>query len=119
MIDTRPECLGLLHRLADARLVHPVGETDGLDAHGRQCLRHQGLGPAVERLRMQDDVARARIGEDRGGDRRHAGGEQQRRLGVLEDAQAILDDLGIGVVEAAVDEPRRLAAPAARAVPAT
>ena len=99
----------LLDRPADARLVHAVGETDGLDTHRRQRLRDKRLGAAIERLRMQDDVARARIGEDRGGDRRHARGEEERRLGVLEHAQAVLDDLGVRVVEAAVDQPGSLA----------
>ena len=99
----------LLDRPANARLVHAVGETDGLDTHRGQRLRDKRLGAAVERLRVQDHVAWARISEDRGGDRRHARGEEERCLGVLEHAQPVLDDLGVRVVEAAVDQSGRLA----------
>ena len=109
MMETRPSAFALLDRLADARLVHAVGEAHGLYVHGLQRPRYQRLGSAVERLRVQDDVARAKIGKDRRGDRRHAGREEQCRLRILEDPQAVLDDLGIRVVEAAVDQPCSLA----------
>ena len=77
----------------------------------------QRLGAAVERLRMQDDVAGPREGEDGRGDRRHAGGEQDARLGALVDREPVLDDLAVGVVEARVDEARAGALSAARLRP--
>ena len=53
---------------------------------------------------MDDDVAGLDEGEQQGGDRRHAGGEGERVLGILPDAEPVLEDLLIGAVEARIDE---------------
>ena len=69
-----------------------------------QGAGEQGLGAAVERLAVQDHVARPGEGEQGRGDGRHAGTEQERGLAALVDGQPVLDDLAVGVVEARVDE---------------
>ena len=53
---------------------------------------------------MDDDVAGLDEGQEQGGDGRHAAGEGQRVLGLLPDAQAILEDLLVGAVEARIDQ---------------
>ncbi len=96
-------------RAADRLSRETVREADAAHAEARERLRDQRLRAPIERLRMQDHVARPRIGQDRGRDRRHAGAEEQPRLGALVDGEPILDDLAVGMVEARIDEPRRLA----------
>ena len=58
----------------------PSTKPDRADAEVRHGVGEQRLGPAVERLGMQDDVAGPGEGEDRRGDRRHAGGEHAAGL---------------------------------------
>jgi hypothetical protein len=53
---------------------------------------------------MDDDVAGLDVGEEQGGDRRHARGEAQGVLGILPDAEPVLEYLLVGAVEARVDE---------------
>ena len=76
--ETRPLALRSFGRRADARPRRtPSPKPTALHAHVGERLGDQGLGAAVERLRVQDHVAGPREGQDRGGDRRHAGGEQR------------------------------------------
>ncbi|MFK4712761.1 hypothetical protein ABIF56_003463 [Bradyrhizobium elkanii] len=100
----------LLHRLvgsgADDTLVEAVGKAHGVNREARQRPGEQRLGAAVERLRMQDHVARPREGQHRGRDRRHAGGEQRAALGALVDRKPVLDDLAVRMIEARIDQPR-------------
>ena len=100
---------GLLRRRANGGLADAVDESDGADAETCHGARQQCFGSAVERLGMQDDVAGAGEGQDRRGDRRHAGGKQHARLRALVDREPVLDDLAVGVVEARVDEAGRAA----------
>jgi len=93
-----------LRGLMNGRLVDAVDEAHRADAEVCHGVREQRFRPAVQRLGMQDDVARAGEREDRGGDRRHAGREYPARLRALIDREAILDDLAVGMVEARVDE---------------
>ena len=116
MTDTRP--LPSRASAAAARTAAsstPSAKPDRADAEVDERARQQRLGAAIERLRMQDDVAGPGEGEQRRGDRRHAGGEQHALLGALVDGEPVLDDLAVGMVEARIDEAgagacRRLAA---------
>ena len=94
---------------ADNGAVDAVGETLGLDMERGQRAGQQGFGAAVKRLAVQDHVARPDVGEQRGRDGGHAGGEDDAGLGALVDGQAVLDDLAVGVVEARIDEARDIA----------
>ncbi|MGY4293551.1 hypothetical protein ACVWXN_001646 [Bradyrhizobium sp. i1.4.4] len=58
---------------ADRRFINAIGEADGADRQARKRVRQQGFRPAIERLRVQDDVAGADERQDRGCNRRHAG----------------------------------------------
>ena len=100
---------GRFCRLADRRLIDAVREADRLHLIGRQRARDQRLGAAIERLRVQDHVARPREGEDGGGDRRHAGGEQRAGFRALVGREPILHDLAVRMVEARIDEAAALA----------
>ena len=103
----------LAHRLLGRRphrvLADAIGETDGVDAEIEEGLRQQRFGAAIERLRMQDGIARPHEGEQRRGDRRHAGRKQGAAFRPLIDRQPILDDLAVGVIEARIDEAGALA----------
>ncbi|MEY9132580.1 hypothetical protein ACVIWV_001537 [Bradyrhizobium diazoefficiens] len=106
----------LLRGLLDRRLVDAVGKADSADRQARKRVGQQGFRPAIERLGVQDDVAGAHEGEDRGCDGRHAGGEQRAALGALIDREPVLDDFAVGVVEARIDQAR--AHPLRRLAPA-
>ena len=54
---------------------------------------------------MHERIARAQVGQHHRADRRHARGGEQRALRAVVERQAVLDDLGVGMVEAAVDQP--------------
>ncbi|MGX1256680.1 hypothetical protein AB7M37_001176 [Sinorhizobium fredii] len=99
----------LAHRLlgggADGRFVNAIGKADGMDAEIEEGLGEQRLGAAVKRLRMQDRIARPHEGKQRGGDCRHAGGEECARFCAFIDGKAILDDLAVRMIEAGIDEP--------------
>jgi hypothetical protein len=62
---------------------------------------------------MDDHVARLDQRQHQRGDRRHARREDQRILGLVPDAEAILEDLLIGSVEARIDQPLGAARPLA------
>ena len=79
------------------------------DAELRHDVEQQALGAAIERFGIGDDVAGPRQAEQRGRNRRHAGGEDQRLFGLFPDRQAIFEDFEIGVVEARIDEAEFLA----------
>ncbi len=104
----------LLGRRLHRSLVDAVGETDGGNAEVEEGLRQQRFGAAVERLRMQNRVAGPDEGEQRGGDRRHAGGKQRAAFRPLIDGEPVLDDLAVRVVEARIDEAGARCLPAAR-----
>ncbi|MEY9697419.1 hypothetical protein ABIF50_010700 [Bradyrhizobium diazoefficiens] len=55
---------------------------------------------------MQDDIAGADEGENRGRDGRHARREQRAAFGALIDREPVLDDLAVGMVEARIDQAR-------------
>ncbi len=93
-----------LRGFTDRRLVDAVREADGGDAERLQRPRDQRFGAAIERLAVQDGIARPAIREERRGDRRHAAREDRRDLGALIDRQPVLDDLAVGMVEARIDE---------------
>ena len=110
IIETRPCFIALSAACAHRRLVDTVDEADRADAEIGERLGKQRLGAAIERLRMQDHVARPREGEQGRGDRRHARREHDAGLGPLVDGQPLLDDLAVGMVEARIDETRAGAA---------
>src|SRR5439155_1639559 len=83
-----------------------VGKAHGADGEASKRLRKESFRPAIERLRVQNDVARAGESEDRGGNRRHAGREQRAILGALVDREPVLDDLAIGVIEPRINQAR-------------
>jgi hypothetical protein len=96
----------LRRRQRDRGFVDAVGKTHRSDRETRQRLQKQRLGAAVERLRVQNDVAGADEGEDRGRNRRHAGREQRAFLRAFVDREPVLDDLAIGMVEPRIDQAR-------------
>ena len=53
---------------------------------------------------MDDHRARARIGPERGRDRRHARGEDQTGLGLIPDGQSILEHFEVGIIDPAIDQ---------------
>ena len=53
---------------------------------------------------MHERIARPQVGQHHRADRRHARGGDQRAFRAIVERQAVLDDLGVGMVEAAVDE---------------
>ena len=59
---------GVLRRQPDRGFVDAVGKTNRADRETRERLRKQGFCPAIERLRVQNDVAGADEGKDRGRD---------------------------------------------------
>ena len=85
-------------------LIGAVAEADRLDIQVVQRFAQQRLGAAVERLRMQDHIARARKGQQRGGDGRHARREQGAAFSFLINRQAIFDDFAVGMVKARIDQ---------------
>ena len=101
---------------SDRGFVDPVGKAHRADGEARKRLRKQGFRPAIERLRVQNDVARADEGEDRSRNRRHAGREQRAFLGALVDREPVLDDLAVGVIEPRINQTR--AHPLGRLTPA-
>ena len=74
-----------------------------------QRARQQRLGAAVKRLAVQHHVAGAHMGEQGGGDCRHAAGEDEPGFGALVDRQPVLDDLAVRVVEPRIHQPRLVA----------
>ena len=97
---------GVLRRQPDRGFVDAVGKAHRADGEARKRLRKQSFGPAIERLRVQNDVARADEGEDRGRNRRHAGREQRAFLGALVDGEPVLDDLAVGMIEPRINQAR-------------
>ena len=75
-------------------------------APARQERPDENFGGAVERARMQHGRSRLGAGEQRGGDRRHAGGESERCFAVIIERQAVFQHFHVGVVEACVDQVR-------------
>lgn len=69
-------------------------------------VRVSSVSVPPERLRVEDDVAWPRQRQQRRGDGRHAGGEEDACLGALVDGQPVLDDLAVGMIEAGIDEAR-------------
>src|SRR5215467_2572346 len=53
---------------------------------------------------MDDHRAGARIGPQRGRDRRHARGEDETGFGLIPDGQSILKHFEVGIVEPAIDQ---------------
>src|SRR5215468_10216691 len=53
---------------------------------------------------MDDHRAWARIGPERGGDRRHARGEDETGFGLIPDRQSILKHFEVGIVDPAIDQ---------------
>ena len=70
--ETRPLASRRLRGLADGRLVDAVEKPTAPMSKFANVLDSERLGPAIERLGMQDDVAGPGEGENRRGDRRHA-----------------------------------------------
>jgi hypothetical protein len=97
---------GVRRREADRGFVDPIGEADRADRQTCKRLGEQGFGPTIERLGMQNHVAWADEGEDRGRDRRHAGREQRAFVGALVDGEPVLDDLAVRVIEARINQTR-------------
>jgi hypothetical protein len=97
---------GVLRRQPDRGFVDAVGEAHRADGEARKRLRKQGFRPAIQRLRVQNDVARADEGEDRGGNRRHAGREQRAFIGALVNGEPVLDDLAVGMIEPRINQAR-------------
>src|SRR6201993_3594266 len=53
---------------------------------------------------MDDPRAWARIGPERGRDRRHARGEDETGFGLIPDGQSILEHFEVGIVDPAIDQ---------------
>src|SRR6266853_3220664 len=53
---------------------------------------------------MDNHRAWARIGPERGRDRRHAGGENETGFGLIPDGQSILEHLEVRIVDPAIDQ---------------
>ena len=83
-----------------------IGEGMSADAPLGQDLADQRFGAAIQRRRVHDLVAGPQEGQQHGADRRHAARGHDRVFGAVEQRQAILDDLQVRVIEAAVDEAR-------------
>ena len=106
IIATRPLRMASSAASSDRGFVDAVGKAHRADGETRKRLRKQSFRPAIERLRVQNDVARADEGEDRGRNRRHAGREQRAFLGALVDREPVLDDLAVGVIEPRINQAR-------------
>ena len=89
--------------------VGAIGEAEGGDVEGAHLFRQQRLRAAVERAAMQDRVARAQERKQRGGNRRHAAGENSGLFRLIPDRQTVLQDFKIRVVETRIDEASLLA----------
>ncbi len=107
----RPQGARLLDRRIDSRLSLASVKADRLDPELWQEGEQHLLGPAIKRLGMDDDVAWAHIGEQRGRDGRHAGREDDGFFAVFPQCEAIFQNLDIGIVESRIDETRFLARP--------
>jgi hypothetical protein len=97
---------GLVPRQLDRGLVDAVGKAHRADREAGQRFRQQRFGAAIERLRMQDHVARPNERENRGRNRRHPGRKQRTGLGALVDGEPVLDDLAVGMIEPRIDQAR-------------
>ena len=104
IIATRPLRMASSAARRDCSFVDAVRKADRADGKARKRLCKQSFRPAIERLRVQDDVARADEREDRGRNRRHAGREQRAFLGALVDREPVLDDLAVGMIEPRIDQ---------------
>ena len=93
-------------RQLDSGFVDAVGKAHRADREARKRLREQRFRSAVERLRMQDHVARPREGENRGRNRRHAGREQRAGLRTLVDGEPVFHDFAVGMIEPRIDKAR-------------
>ena len=69
----------------------------------------QVMSAPVEGVAGEDHVPGPEEGEQGGGNSGHAAGEQRSVLGAVPEGEAVLGDLHVRVIEAAVDEPRLLA----------
>lgn len=105
----RPLGGGRFQRIAHALRRQAVVDRVRADAPFREDLGDQGLGAAVQRHRLHQLVARAQERQEHRADGRHAAGGHRRVLRAIQQRQAILDDLQVGMVEAAVHQPGRLA----------
>ena len=103
--ETRPFCIASSAAACTEVFVHTIGKPDRSNAHVEERLGEQRFGAAIERLRMQDRIARTDEGEQGRGDRRHAGGKQRTAFRTLVDGQPVLDDLAVGVIETRIDQP--------------
>src|SRR5690606_32211024 len=90
-------------RLADHRLDllrgGPGREVQPADAETAEHAADQGLRRGIERTRMDDEVAGLDEGEQECRDRRHAAREAERILGILPQAQPVLQYLLVRAVE--------------------
>ena len=114
-VDERhpPLPLGLLHHRIDLRAGRAGGKIEPADSKAPEDSADQSLGRGIERAGMDDDVAGLDEGHQEGGDRRHAAREAERVLGILPQAEPVLEDLLIGAVEARIDEAFGAAGPLA------
>jgi hypothetical protein len=82
-----------------------AGDGDAEDSPGFEEVLDQRLRAAIDGNRVDDGVARARVGHDRRHDGGHAGVEDGGGLGLIfEWEQMGFDDLGVRMVEAGIDE---------------
>ena len=107
-VDHRDRALlaGLRDLLADFFLPRAGEEIVAGDPVLRKNGADQGLGAAVERGGLQDHVAGMAVTHDHRGDRAHAGGEDQRVFGAVEQGETVFEHFHVGVVEARVEQAR-------------
>jgi hypothetical protein len=96
----------LFRRQVDRGLVDTIGKADRSDGKAGKSLGEQGFGATIEWLGVEDHVARADEGEDRGRNRRHAGREQRAFVRALINREPVLDDLAVGMIEPRIHQAR-------------
>ncbi len=97
-------CARRFDQRANVRKRRARREVRELDAEPAEHRVDQFFGGRVQRAGVKDHLAGAHVREQRGADRRHAGGEHGRFLGAFPQCESVFEDLLVGSVEAAVDQ---------------
>ena len=103
-IRTRLEIVRLFNRLGQ-RLAIARGHPARVETERFDYLVDQVLAAAIQRLRVDERTASFQEREHHGKDRSHAGIEDGRGVGAaLERHELLLEDFGVGMVQARIDE---------------